>query len=123
MAPRCTGFPYKYTSSALTRPSTATAFSLRLLLHYKATHVGSVQAISVNRQIDEKIKAFVAKYFIPQLAVGILHNGESYYANYVHELSSALVKAKEYSEWQTTHTRQIRGCEKATAVMCGYGAH
>jgi len=28
---------------ALTRPSTATAFSLRLRLHYKAARVGSVR--------------------------------------------------------------------------------
>lgn len=36
----------------------------------------------MNRQIDEKIKAFVAKSSIPQLAVGIWHNGKVYQSNY-----------------------------------------
>lgn len=36
----------------------------------------------MNRQIDEKIKAFVTKSSIPQLAVGIWHNGELYQSNY-----------------------------------------
>lgn len=36
----------------------------------------------MNRQIDEKIKAFVAKSSISQLSVGIWHNGELYQSNY-----------------------------------------
>lgn len=44
----------------------------------------------MNREIDEKIKAFVAKSSIPQLAVGIWHNGELYQSHYGLEVQAGV---------------------------------
>ncbi|EHR40527.1 serine hydrolase domain-containing protein [Alishewanella jeotgali] len=60
----------------------------------------------MNRQFDENIKAFVAKSSIPQLAVGVWHNGESYYANYGHE-SQACVDVFEIGSVGKTFTATL----------------
>ncbi|PSF09292.1 hypothetical protein C7H08_04225 [Marinobacter halophilus] len=46
-SPSRTETPYNYSAIALTRPSTATAFTLLLRLHYKAARVGRVSKMPI----------------------------------------------------------------------------